>query len=91
MTFLIMMLVLVMILRNVSGGRYMSSARTRWHGGRMEPWWMERKERLEAPQQDMRVAPPRETPLETLQRRFAAGAISVEEYEREVGKLFGLK
>lgn len=26
-------------------------------------------------------APPRETPLETLQRRYAEGAISTEEYE----------
>jgi hypothetical protein len=32
-----------------------------------------------------------ETPEESLQRRFAAGAISIEEYEREVGKLYGLK
>jgi hypothetical protein len=91
MTFLIMMLVLVMILRNVGGGRYGSWTRMRWQWGRMEPWWMERKDRLEAPPDVTAVAPHRETPLETLQRRFAAGAISVEEYEREVGKLFGLK
>jgi hypothetical protein len=32
-----------------------------------------------------------ETPLESLQRRFAAGEITVEHYEREVGRLYGLK
>ena len=32
-----------------------------------------------------------ETPLEALQRRFAAGEITVETYEREVGRLFGVK
>lgn len=40
------------------------------------------------------VAPPQpvaETPLESLQRRFAQGEISVETYEREVGQLFGVK
>ena len=34
---------------------------------------------------------PRETPLEALQRKFAAGHMSIEEYEQEVGKLYGLK
>jgi hypothetical protein len=40
------------------------------------------------------VTPPQpvaETPLETLQRRFAQGEINVETYEREVGQLFGVK
>jgi hypothetical protein len=32
-----------------------------------------------------------ETPVESLQRRFAAGDITMEEYEREVGRLFGVK
>jgi len=32
-----------------------------------------------------------ETPIEALQRRFAQGEITVEEYEREVGKLYGVR
>jgi hypothetical protein len=32
-----------------------------------------------------------ETPVESLQRRFAQGDITMEEYEREVGRLFGVK
>lgn len=32
-----------------------------------------------------------ETPVEALQRRFAQGEITVEEYEREVGKVFGVR
>jgi hypothetical protein len=32
-----------------------------------------------------------ETPLEKLQREFATGAITVEQYEREVGKLYGVR
>jgi hypothetical protein len=37
------------------------------------------------------VAPPVETPLAALQRRFAAGELSMEQYEREVGRLYGVK
>ncbi len=38
------------------------------------------------------AAPPRaETRLESLQRRFASGELSIEEYERSVGDLYGLK
>jgi len=37
------------------------------------------------------VPPKAETPLESLQRRFAEGKIGVEHYEREVGRLYGLK
>ncbi|MEJ2186025.1 MAG: hypothetical protein P8Z36_08815 [Gemmatimonadota bacterium] len=33
---------------------------------------------------------PAETPLETLQRRFAEGHITMEQYERELDKLYGL-
>jgi hypothetical protein len=32
-----------------------------------------------------------ETPLEKLQREFATGAITVEQYEHEVGKLYGVR
>lgn len=32
-----------------------------------------------------------ETPLEALQRRFADGQISLDHYEREVGRIYGLK
>lgn len=32
-----------------------------------------------------------ETPLEKLQRQFASGAITVEQYEHEVGKLYGVR
>jgi hypothetical protein len=32
-----------------------------------------------------------ETPLEKLQREFATGAITVEQYEREVGRLYGVR
>jgi len=32
-----------------------------------------------------------ETPVESLQRRFAQGEITMEEYEREVGRLFGVR
>lgn len=45
-----------------------------------------RREALASP-----VPPAPETPLESLQRRFAKGDITVEHYEREVGRLFGLK
>jgi hypothetical protein len=38
-----------------------------------------------------KAAPVVETPLESLQRRFAEGHMSVDQYEREVGRLFGLK
>ncbi|MBI4408474.1 MAG: SHOCT domain-containing protein [Gemmatimonadetes bacterium] len=34
------------------------------------------------------VAPPKETPLEALQRRYVADEITVEEYERELDRLF---
>jgi len=37
------------------------------------------------------AAPVVETPLESLQRRFAEGHMSVDQYEREVGRLFGVK
>ncbi len=38
------------------------------------------------------AAPARaETPLEKLQRDFAQGKITVEQYEQEVGKLFGVR
>jgi hypothetical protein len=38
------------------------------------------------------AAPARfETPLESLQRRFAAGELGVDEYEHEVGRLYGVK
>jgi hypothetical protein len=37
------------------------------------------------------VAPRAETPLESLQRRFAAGEMDIDQYEREVGKLYGVK
>lgn len=32
-----------------------------------------------------------ETPLEKLQRDFATGTITVEQYEHEVGKLYGVR
>lgn len=91
MTFLIMMAVLFIILRNLDGGRHNCFGVRRWQSRRLNPWWMEHRDRLGAPPEVTRVAAPRETPLESLQRRFASGAIGVEEYEREVGKLFGLK
>jgi hypothetical protein len=43
------------------------------------------------PQQVAAPQPVAETPLESLQRRFSRGEITVETYEREVSRLFGVK
>ena len=34
---------------------------------------------------------PVETPLEKLQREFASGALTIEQYEHEVGRLYGVR
>ena len=44
------------------------------------------------PGPSVRAGPARfETPLEALQRRFSAGEMGIDEYEREVGRLYGVK
>jgi hypothetical protein len=52
------------------------------------------REALQKDPEPPRVTSPEpvaETPLESLQRRFSAGEITVETYEREVGRLFGVR
>jgi hypothetical protein len=56
--------------------------------GRQSRAALERKAEPEQVAPSARVA---ETALESLQRRFSRGEISVETYEREVGRLFGVK
>jgi len=52
------------------------------------------REPLQRNPEPPQVSPPppvAETPLESLQRRFSRGEITLEAYEREVGRLFGVK
>jgi len=52
------------------------------------------REALQRNTERQQVSPPQpvaETPLESLQRRFSRGEITVETYEREVGRLFGIE
>jgi hypothetical protein len=69
-------------------------AEGRWRLGGWERDWERRSRGGEAVRsQQARPLPPTrvETPLEKLQREFAEGALTVEQYEREVGKLYGVQ
>jgi len=95
LSMILMVAIAVFVLRRVCGvGAWRGAGLRgmRWQGGwgcgmrgMMGVDVLERAKPRAAP------APRVESPLESLQRRFAAGTISVEEYEREVGRLYGVK
>jgi hypothetical protein len=100
MVTLMMMVIFVMVVsrvfRRVIGEPDHGWHRARFRGrqARMRAM-MEARESLRsgADESRSRVAPPPkvETPIESLQRRFAQGEMSMEQYEREVGELYGVK
>lgn len=61
--------------------------RHRWHRGIREERLRALRAGREAPGTSAQAVLPRETPLESLQRRFVAGSISVEQYEAELDRM----
>ncbi len=83
----LMMVIFLLVVTRCAGAclRYTERSLPRGRRGR-EPLV-----RNAEPPQVSPPAPVAETPLEVLQRRFSQGEITVETYEREVGRLFGVK
>ena len=61
--------------------------RHRWHRGIREERLRALRAGREVPGTSAQPVPARETPVESLQRRFVAGSISVEQYEAELDRL----
>jgi hypothetical protein len=88
MTGLLMLVIFLFVVTRCAGAclRYTERSLPRGRRGR-EPLYRNPEPRQVTPPQ----RPVAESPLESLQRRFSEGEISVEAYEREVGRLFGVK
>lgn len=101
MTTLFLLFVLLLVVRNLVGGgsRGWGGPPGLWGQRRMRgPWWLtgvnesDERDALHRRGAGTALQPAKvETPLEALQRRFAAGELSIEAYEREVGKLYGVR
>lgn len=61
--------------------------RHRWHRRIRDERLRAARAGRELPGTSAPAMPPRETPLESLQRRFVAGSISVEQYEAELDRM----
>ena len=61
--------------------------RRRWHRRMRDETLRAARAAHEVPGTSTPAVLPRETPLESLQRRFVAGSISVEQYEDELDRL----
>lgn len=89
MVSLFMIVIFAMVVGRVAGAALGVGPRSHWHRrhrARMRHWALQ--EEAVAP---VLPAPPPETPLEKLQRQFARGDMSVEQYERELNRMYGIR
>lgn len=90
MATLMVLLVFALVVGRIAGAALRVTSRSQWHLRRGAE---RRGERLppEPPPPELPPAAPTETPLERLQRQFAQGDISVEQYERELNRMYGIR
>lgn len=91
MATLIVMVVVLLVVCRVSGACLRLTDRSLPRGRQAREAWLREKRAasLASPVPPAAAAP--ETPLESLQRRFAEGQITMEQYERDVDRLLGVR
>jgi len=98
-TAMLLLIVVALVVGRCAGACLRVTDRSRWHQlrrrGEVAGLDSMRRDRTACcePGQDEAMLPASRAanPLEVLQRRFASGDISVEQYEREVGRLYGIR
>jgi hypothetical protein len=83
---LLIFIMVALVVGRMAGAAIGVTERSHWH--------RRRQARVPGSPDDRMAAlpPPRaETPVEKLQREFARGDMSVDEYERELNRLYGIR
>jgi len=84
---LFMFVVFAIVIGRLAGASLRMTSRSEWN--------RRRRFGVDPPREPPPLTPPPpapvETPLEVLQRQFANGEMSVEQYERELNRMYGIR